>query len=144
LIDALLYSIVVYMALGALGLEADLARPGAIMAAILLAMLVGLATGEAKNQEWMSKVLAVPGFAISTHDKIFYSKAAEKLFGRWHVIGLKNGKEIFGIVRNVDTNTNEMLVEDAKWLVGGKLVGKAGWLYLPPETQIEYIRAEES
>src|SRR5437764_604934 len=108
LIDALLYSVVVYMILGALGLEADLTSSGTILAAFTLAALVGIVVGEAKNHEWIAGVLSSDRFGISTHDKIFYAKGAEKLFGKWHVIGLKNGKEIFGIIRNVDTNTNEM------------------------------------
>lgn len=142
LIDALIYSVIVYMILGALGLEADLTRPGAILAAFALAGLVGIATGEAKNREWIARLLTSDRYGISTHDKIFYMKGAEKLFGRWHVIGLKNGKELFGIIRNVDTNTNEMLIEDARWLVRGTLAGDPSWVYLPPETEIEYIRAE--
>lgn len=144
LIDALLYSVIVYMVLGALGLESDLTHPGAILSALSIAVLVGIVTGEAKNGEWLANVLSSDRFGISTHDKIFYVKGAEKLFGKWHVIGLRNGKEIFGIIRNVDTNTNEMLLEDAKWLVAGQLVGEPSWLYLPPETEVEYIRAVDS
>jgi uncharacterized protein DUF6338 len=142
LIDALLYSVVVYMILGVLGLEADLTKPKAILAAFMLAVVVGIIWGEARNREWVATFLGSGRFGISTHDKIFYLKGAEKLFGRWHVIGLKNGKELFGIIRNVDTNTNEMLMEDARWLVGGRLAGEPSWVYLPPETEIEYIRAE--
>lgn len=143
LIDALLYSVIVYMILGGLGLESDLTRPTAILAAFALAGLVGVVTGEAKNREWIARLLSSDRFGISTHDKIFYAKGTEKLFGKWHVIGLKNGKEIFGIIRNIDTNTNEMLLEDARWLVGGQLAGDPSWLYLPPETEIEYVRAVE-
>jgi len=141
LIDALLYSVIVYMILGALGLEADLTRPSAILAAFAVADLVGIVTGEAKNREWIAGLLTSDRFGISTHDKIFYSKGAEKIFGKWHVLGLKSGKEVFGIIRNIDTNTNEMLLEDARWLVDGHLAGEPSWLYLPPGTEIEYVRA---
>src|SRR5260221_518294 len=95
LIDALLYAIVVYMALGALQLETDLTRPSAILAAMVLAVLVGLIAGEAKNREWISQLLAQPGFHISSHEKILYAKGADKLFRGWILIGLKNGKEVF-------------------------------------------------
>jgi hypothetical protein len=144
LIDALLHSVAVYMLLGLLGLEADLAQPPAIFAALLLSMLTGFVVAEAKNGEWMARVLASRRFGISTHDKIFYLKATEKLFGKWHLVGLKNGKEVFGIIRHIDTNTNEMLIEGARWLVGGRLAGQPDWLYLPPDSEVEYVRAESS
>ena len=78
-----------------------------MIAALSSAAGVGLIVGWAKNGEWVSKFLSTDRFGISTHDKIFYAKGAEKLFGKWHLIGLKNGKELFGIIRNIDTNTNE-------------------------------------
>lgn len=89
----------------------------------------------------MLPVFARSRFGLSVHDKILYMRGAERLFGHWHVVGLKNGKEILGVVRDIDTNTNEMLIEDARWIVGASVVGKPQWLYLPPETELEYITA---
>jgi hypothetical protein len=140
-IDALLYSLVVYAGLGVLWSYADLSDPLAALAAVAAALLLGMIVSEARNRDWLGRAFARSRFGLSVHEKVLYQRGAEKLSGHWHVIGLKNGKEILGVVRNVDTNTNEMLIEGARWLMGSVIVGEPQWLYLPPDTELEYIIA---
>ena len=113
----------------------------------LLSILFGVLIGEAKNRDWFSSLFRGRTYFLSSQDKIFSIKATEKLFGKWHVIGLKNGKELCGIVREFNTLNNEMLVEDARWVIRNNnscsLSHDSSWLYFPPNQDIEYIRTIE-
>ena len=143
-VEALLYAVIIYMLASFIGIGSNLLAPKAILGVFLLSALVGLISGEAKNGEWLSKAFKTRLRSLSTHDKIFYAKAADRIFGKWHVVGLRNGKEVFGILREYNTQTNEMLIEDGRWVMpNGALAPDSGWVYLPPSDQIEYVRSIE-
>jgi hypothetical protein len=148
-VDALIYSLVVYAFASIFKLNTDITNPRSLFSILMLAIVIGIIAGEAKNKDLISVVFHGKQLKLSGHDKIFSLKAAEKLLDRWHVIGLKNGKEICGIIREFDTNNNEMWIENAYWVIQSdstelSLSFDSGWLYLPPSQEIEYIRVIES
>lgn len=147
LIDALLYSLVIYVLTSPIIQNKGWSHPVSLVSALLIAIALGMIFGEVKNKEYTGLIFNTGRGYLSTHDKIFSLKASEKLFGKWHVIGLKGGKEICGIIRNFNTGNNEMLIEDARWVIGDEdkeLAPEASWLYLPPNQDIEYIRSIET
>ncbi|WP_200177378.1 hypothetical protein [Ectothiorhodospira shaposhnikovii] len=143
-VEALVLSTLIYMLAGFAFLKIDISLPINILTAFLLAILVGIGVGEVKNKELLKYVFHGKSSSLSTHDKIYSIKAHKKLEGKWHVVGLKNGKEICGIIREFNTENNEMLIEKGRWVTKeGKLATDFGWIYFPPNQELEYLRSIE-
>lgn len=139
--EAVLYSAFVYMVAGALQLTTDLLKPSAILSLFCLSILTGIITGEMKQRGILSTVFRNKNAMLSTHDKIFYGYAGDIFFDKWHLIGFKDGKEILGIIKQYNTENNEILIEDGQWVINGSVAIDKGWFYFPPNEDIRYIRA---
>jgi hypothetical protein len=142
-VEAVLYSVFIYMITGALHLNTDLQSPSAIASLYCLSILIGMFLGEMKRCDIFATVFRSKNAILSTHDKLFYAYAGEVFFGKWHVVGLKDGKEILGIIKAFNTDNNEILIEDGRWVVDGSIAGDKGWIYIPPSEDISYIRTLE-
>ncbi|MCP5106313.1 MAG: hypothetical protein GY950_23210 [bacterium] len=140
-LEALIYSVLIYMIVGFLPIKINPISSSYVLVIFLISVLFGILAGEIKNADIILKIFQKEGTGLSGHEKIFYIKAKDKLLktDTWHVIGLKNGKEICGIVREYNPDNNEMLIEKARWINSGKLSKHYGWLYFPPNDEIEYI-----
>jgi uncharacterized protein involved in tellurium resistance len=143
-VEALIYSVFIYMVAGFTHLNANLDSPINILCIFLLATLSGIIIAEVKNLEIISKLFNGTEKSLSSHDKIYYIKAHAQFKEKWHVIGLKNGKELCGIVRAFNTENNEMLIEKARWISkNGNMAPEFGWVYFPPNQELEYMRTLE-
>ena len=142
-VEALIYSIFIFMLAGFLRLSTNLTAPSSIASLFCLSILTGIIFGEMKRREVLSHIFRSKNAILSTHDKIFYMCAGDIFFGKWHMIGFKNGKEILGIVEAFNTENNEMLIKDGRWVANGKVAEDKGWIYVPPNEDIHYIRTFE-
>ena len=139
--EAVLYSVFVYMLAGALQLTTNLLEPSTIAYLFCLSLLTGIIAGEMKQKNIFSFVFRNKNAMLSSHDKLFYAYANDVFFGKWHVVGFKDGKEILGIIKAYNTENNELLIEDGQWVVNTEVATDKGWFYFPPNEDISYIRA---
>lgn len=143
---AMIYSVLIYALLSFVYTDANFREPGAVIPAFLLAIILGIVIGEIINKDILTKIFhdnpSAPA-GLSSREKIFYLSGIENFKGKWHVIGLHSGKEIFGVIREFNPDNKEMLIEHARWVLSDRLSEESSWLYLPPNQDIEYIRTVE-
>ena len=145
-VEALIHSMLIYMFAGFFCKTLDLTSSKHIFSLVLISVIWGFIVGFIRKKEWLSCLFRSKKSTLSTHDKIFYANAGRCFFGKWSVVGLKDDKEILGIIHSFDTDSHEMLIENARWIINGKLpkMSDKAWIYLPPNDDIRFIRSIEN
>ena len=144
LTDALLASLVTYLAASVFGVDYDRVGWRSVLLVLVVASLLGFLWSVIMNQDYLPKLLHGKGSYLSSHDYIFPVSGISEFRGKWHVVGLDNGKEICGVIRKFDVETNELLMENARWVLGNAtLAPDSMWLYLPPHGRLVYMRTLE-
>lgn len=146
IIDSLIASIVIYAI--SEGISIILNIPSfliiKIFVVLFITVLLSLIWSVIISNDWIAKVLHPGDVRLSTHSGIFPIKAIEKFKGKWHLIRYSNGKEIVGIIRELNHETNEMLIEKGRLVMkSGKLSKESAWYYSPAGDKVVYIRTLE-
>lgn len=115
-----------------------------IFTVLFITIVLSLTWSVIISKDWIAKILHPGNVRLSTHSGIFPIKAIEKFKGKWHLIRYSNGKEIVGIIRELNHETNEMLIEKGKMVMkDGKLSKESAWYYSPAGDKVIYIRTLE-
>ena len=143
-IDSLLWSLVIYAIALPLGFGSVPVTAKDIGFVLGIAFFGGLIWSEVIKRDWLSKVLTPIGPRPSSHYHIFPVKGIEKFKEKWHLVGLGDGMEICGIIREFNVETHELLLERGRMVLpNGTLAKEEACFYLPTGNCIRYIRTLE-
>ena len=146
IIESLIHALFIYGILSLLSIV-DLNKPvtGHIIFLITsISFLFGTFWGLIKKYDIFSKIFSKlifsKGILISSRDKIFHSARHKGFFNQWVVVGLKNGGEIIGFIREYDTDNNEIFMEKAQFVLKDGRFSEKSSLYFPSNNEISFIR----